>query len=263
MAFRVVEGRGPLPVVYLHGLGGSMADLASLARRAFAAGVLVDLPGFGASGPPLEGAPLLQAVEAVLAVLDRVGLDRAVWCGCSYGGHVALRAALDRPSRVAALVLVASGGLERTPGPVLAARFQEGALARRGPLEAAAAFDALVSRRTQAVARARSRWLAPYSQGARSAALAWRSVARAAAGALADDAATRLEAVEAPVELVHGALDPLVSVELAREAATRFPRARWTVLEGTGHMPWLEDPRAVAACVRRAVLRGDACGKER
>ena len=39
----------------------------------------------------------------------------------------------------------------------------------------------------------------------------------------------------------------LVPLALARAAAERLPRARLTVLDGVGHMPWLEAPRELAA----------------
>ena len=41
-----------------------------------------------------------------MAVLDGLGLARAVWCGLSIGGMIALRAALTGPERVAALIVV-------------------------------------------------------------------------------------------------------------------------------------------------------------
>jgi len=68
----------------------------------------LDLRGHGRSGPVAGPFTLYDAVGDVLAVLDHLRIDRAVWCGLSIGGMVALRAALAAPDRVRALVLLDS-----------------------------------------------------------------------------------------------------------------------------------------------------------
>jgi 3-oxoadipate enol-lactonase len=65
-----------------------------------------DFRGHGRSGPCDRPFSLYDAVEDVIAVLDRLGIERAVWCGLSIGGMVAIRAALRHPDRVAALILL-------------------------------------------------------------------------------------------------------------------------------------------------------------
>jgi len=69
----------------------------------------VDFRGHGRSGEITEPFTLYDAVADVVAVLDHVGVDRAIWCGLSIGGMVALRAALTYPDRVSRLVLLDSG----------------------------------------------------------------------------------------------------------------------------------------------------------
>jgi len=68
--------------------------------------VNADLRGHGRSGQVAQPFSLYDAVTDVLAVLDGLGIDRAVWCGLSIGGMVALRAALSCPERVSGLVLL-------------------------------------------------------------------------------------------------------------------------------------------------------------
>src|SRR5213079_3036203 len=84
-------GRGD-PLVCIHGLGGTkasfMTTIAALApeRRVIA----IDLPGFGDSDKPLGGrydAPWFA--EAVIDLLNHLGLDRADLIGNSMGGRVA------------------------------------------------------------------------------------------------------------------------------------------------------------------------------
>lgn len=254
--------------VWLHGLGSDHTDLLDVARRSGQPALLIDLPGFGRSGRPDRDFPVGCAVEAVLGVLDAAGVRRPLWVGCSYGGHVALRAALDERARVAGLVLVDSGGLLPEPPLHLAAMFDERLMAARPPHAVMAAIDALVARPCDATRRYRARRLASHlAQGLGGALLAgiapalraapvsdYVAVARSARGALQDDTGRRLEAIDLPVEVVHGDRDLLVSVDAARAAAARL-RAELTILPGTGHMPWLEAPDQVAARVRRALER--------
>src|SRR5437763_10969260 len=63
-----------------------------------------DLPGFG-KRPAESFAP----GDLVASTLDALGIESAAVVGLSLGGRVALDAALQRPERVSALVLVAPG----------------------------------------------------------------------------------------------------------------------------------------------------------
>jgi len=76
--------------------------------------VNVDFRGHGRSGASQRPFTLYDAVGDVVGVLDQLGIDRAVWCGLSIGGMVALRAALSVPERVSGLIIMdADAGRER------------------------------------------------------------------------------------------------------------------------------------------------------
>lgn len=66
----------------------------------------LDFRGHGRSGPAQHPFTLYDALEDVIGVLDLLDIERAVWCGLSIGGMVAIRAALAAPDRVDALVLL-------------------------------------------------------------------------------------------------------------------------------------------------------------
>lgn len=71
--------------------------------------IAVDPRGVGDSAPLRGGRNILARQAADLkAVLDQVGVDRAVVCGVSYGGVLAQRFALDFPEHVLSLVAVDS-----------------------------------------------------------------------------------------------------------------------------------------------------------
>ncbi len=106
-----VRGEGA-PVVLLHGFTGSADTWAPY--RAHTRGlrvIAVDLPGHGRSPAP-RGASFVEVADAVVGVLDDLGVDRAAWLGYSMGGRVALQIAVRHAARVDALVVEsASPGL--------------------------------------------------------------------------------------------------------------------------------------------------------
>ena len=65
-----------------------------------------DLRGHGRSGKATSPWSLEDALQDSIGLLDHLGIDRALWCGLSIGGMVALRAALEAPERVSALILM-------------------------------------------------------------------------------------------------------------------------------------------------------------
>jgi 2-succinyl-6-hydroxy-2,4-cyclohexadiene-1-carboxylate synthase len=97
------------PLVLLHGFTGSVrswdAVRADLARRFRL--VLVDLIGHGQSESPLDAEryTLEWAVRDVATVLDTLALPPVALLGYSMGGRLALRFAVDCPTRVQRLLL--------------------------------------------------------------------------------------------------------------------------------------------------------------
>lgn len=95
------------PLVFLH--GGAADHRAALGHvGALADRLRVITPDLRGCGRSRWGGPLSwdRLADDVVAVLDRLGLARAVIGGVSMGSGVALRVALRHPGRVAALALV-------------------------------------------------------------------------------------------------------------------------------------------------------------
>jgi len=55
---------------------------------------------------------------------------------------------------------------------------------------------------------------------------------------LQTDLRPRLDGIQVPVRLVHGAADRVIAVELGRELAGALPAARFVELEQAGHLPF-------------------------
>jgi pimeloyl-ACP methyl ester carboxylesterase len=106
------EQAGESPsVVLLHGLTATRRYVVMGSRTLERSGyrtVAYDARGHGRSSPaPNPGAyTYAQLAEDLEAVLDELGIERALLAGASMGAHTALRFALLHPERVAALGLV-------------------------------------------------------------------------------------------------------------------------------------------------------------
>src|SRR5690348_522934 len=98
-------------VVLLHGLTATRRYVVMGSRSLQRSGhrvIAYDARGHGRSSPAPAPADYRyeQLSEDLEAVLDGAGVQRAVLAGASMGAHTALRLALQRPERVAALALI-------------------------------------------------------------------------------------------------------------------------------------------------------------
>ena len=66
----------------------------------------------------------------------------------------------------------------------------------------------------------------------------------------------RLEQLAVPTTVAWGDLDVPFFAERCEQLVMRIPEARRRVLEGTAHLPFLEQPQLVAELVREAVQTG-------
>ncbi|MEA2190305.1 MAG: hypothetical protein QOI73_426, partial [Solirubrobacteraceae bacterium] len=104
------DGDG-IPVVLLHGLTASRRYVVMGSKALQRSGhrvIAYDARGHGSSSPaPAPGDYGYELLSAdLLALLDALGLERAVLAGASMGAHTILRLALDAPERVAGLVVI-------------------------------------------------------------------------------------------------------------------------------------------------------------
>jgi pimeloyl-ACP methyl ester carboxylesterase len=105
------DAQSALPVVLLHGAGSNLEDMRLALGERLAARyrvILVDRPGLGFSARKHgEGSSPAYQATVLRGVLDKLGVDRAILVGHSWGGTLALAFALDFPERAAGLVVIA------------------------------------------------------------------------------------------------------------------------------------------------------------
>lgn len=116
----VTEAGTGSAVVLLHGGGPGATGVSNFSRNIDALAqhhrvIVPDMPGYGRSTKGIDaGDPFGDLGTFVRGLLDALDLDQAHLVGNSYGGAAALRCALDRPDKVASLVLMGPGGIGTT-----------------------------------------------------------------------------------------------------------------------------------------------------
>lgn len=176
-----------------------------------------------------------------LAVLDDIGIETASLCGLSIGGSVVTWIAAHMPERVERLVVCCSARRFGAPEPW----HERAALVRsEGP---GALLGTLVGR-----------WFTPAGQRddalrARVATMLASVDAEGYAGcceAIAGlELSAELEAVAAPTLVVAGALDPVVTPEVALDLAGGIAGSSLLVLPAASHLANLEQPARFAEAV--------------
>jgi pimeloyl-ACP methyl ester carboxylesterase len=231
---------GP-PIVFLHGITDSWRsfELALAEMPGDVRAIAVSQRGHGDSERPPTGYRTRDLGDDVAAVLDALGLERAVLVGHSMGSIVARRFAVDHPNRVERLVLVGSfarigdkpevgelatvlASLSDPIDPDFVREFQQSTLVAPVP---APFFETVV---------------------AESCKVPVHVFRDALAGIVADDVCDDLARIEAPTLIVWGDQDPYGSRADQDTLVGGIPNARLSVYEGVAHNPHWEQPKRFA-----------------
>jgi pimeloyl-ACP methyl ester carboxylesterase len=226
-------------VILIHGFGASLqtwdAWAVGLDRKLRV--IRFDLPGSGLSPPdPAANYTDARSVELLLALMDRLGLQRASIVGHSIGGRIAWTFAATHPERVDRLVLVspdgfASPGFEYGKAPEIPSllgliRYALPKPVLRMNLHAAYAdpksvTDALINRYDDLIR----------APGARQALLD-----RMRQTVLVDPRPL-LAVIRAPTLLVWGERDAMIPFANSAEYLTAMPEVRLVSFPAAGHVP--------------------------
>jgi proline iminopeptidase len=249
-------------VLVLHG-GPALGDYTEELARELHAGLagpvrIVRYQQRGIAPSTLEGPfSIAQLVDDLFGVVDHFGADSAMLAGHSWGGHLALHAAIARPERVSALVLVDSLGAVGDGGvgtmeAIISARIGPEATARIQEL------DASEKTTENDDAMFKLQWPGYFldPDGAPPAPVLPFDIA--IFEALESDAMRLLEdglleralpALELPSLHIIGRASP-IDPAANRATAALLAGAMVEELE-TGHFPWIEQPGSVTQAVRR------------
>ena len=237
-----VDGSGPR-VLLLHAVGMDLTlldALAAIMAKEFTV-LRADLRGHGRS-PYAPAASLADYADDVHALLARLSFGPCAVAGFAMGGMVTQALAVKYPHDTRAL-MIASCAHEQTPE-------SRNALLSRGASAKRDGFAKILDETMQ-------RWFTDgFIADGGDAAVRRRLLANDVRGwvdafnAMARiDTAPRLKDIRAPTLCLVGDADKSTPPPVVKAIADAIPGARFTVLPGGTHMPFVEIPEAVAKVV--------------
>jgi pimeloyl-ACP methyl ester carboxylesterase len=214
--------------------------------------VTPDLPGFGGSAVPGADPGLGVMADAVLDLLDRLGLDRVVLGGLSMGGYVAMEILRRRPEVVHGLVLADTKASADAEDAADNRRRMADLLEReRNPrVLTHDVLPTLVSDTTREQHPETVTWLRELVADVDPLGAAWAQRAMAAR----PDSFDTLERVRVPTLVVVGAEDKLSPPDDARAMVEAIPGAQLAELPDVGHLSAAEAPDEFNSVVYDFVL---------
>lgn len=242
------RGRG-LPLVLVHGFPLSRKMWRPQAEELVKAGCRVitpDLRGFGETVLPSPTVSMDVYGDDIVALLDHLGIDKAVVGGMSMGGYVLLNLLERYPERVAApIFIVTKAGSDDDAGKTRRTALAE-ACRVQGILPVAEAFrnilfaPATLEENPELVAEVSGLINATDPLGAAAALIAMRD---------RKDCIALLEGFSQPALVIGAELDQAVPAENSRIITERLPDADLCILHGGGHMVNLEQPVGFNAAI--------------
>jgi len=246
-------GEGPAFLLFhAFPLGLFMWDAQAEALAATHRVVRFDARGFG--GSDLGEGPLTmeRIADDGAALLDHLGIEKAVVGGCSMGGYAALAFVRRHPQRLAGLLLQDT----RAGADTAETRQSRAALAARVLAEGSgAAVEAFLPKLVGETTRSEQPALVA-SLRERILAIPPQAIANALHGLAARaDSRETLPTIAVPTLVLVGAEDVLTPPSEAALLAAAIPKARLDVIPAAGHLANLEKPAAVNAALRAFLAR--------
>jgi pimeloyl-ACP methyl ester carboxylesterase len=260
---RVVEVGTGRPVLFVPGTGGTGPYWGALVRELPGCScIMLDRPGWGLSSPiDYTAAGYTHTAADVLSgVLDALELERVAVVGASIGDVWALRLAARHPELVTSVILLGGGPIVAEAGAptiirliasplgAIMVRLPANAGRLRGMLRHVGHGQSLDAGR---IPDEYIDWRLAFERETNSMRNE-RDMVRAIVSARSGlrrglpFQETELAAIEAPTLMVYGTCDPVGSAEIWSQTIGLLPRGELRLIDGAGHLPWLDDPRGVA-----------------
>ena len=245
--YRLRGPDGGMPVLFLNSLGTDLRMWeAVIDRLPDIRAIGMDKRGHGLSATPGGDWTLADLAGDALALLDHLGVDRVVVAGCSIGGMIAQKIAVLAPARISGLFL-SNTAMKVGTAASWAVR-----------------IDGVAAQGLRGLApQIMERWFAPDFRNS-DAAKPWETLlthgdsagyvatCRVLAAADLTDESPR---ISCPVLMLASSADQSTPPDLVRATAAAIPGTRMELIEGSGHIPAIDNPDATSALLA-SFLRG-------
>ncbi len=228
------HGDHGLPVVLIHGFGLNRSiwvDMVKTQMQGFRV-ILPDVRGHGESDAPEGVYPMSLLADDVAGLLDHLEIEKAVVCGHSMGGYIALAFAARYPERLLGLGLITSrSGKDSEEKRQGRYRLVE-EIKERGSIVLAESLSKKITKDPSLQEFIYDLILKTNPQGIIGAALGM---------AERPDSADMLRKLEKPVIVAAGVEDQIVPLEEAKKIADLLQQGTFVELPNAGHLPMMED----------------------
>lgn len=239
------HGQG-LPVIFVHGFPfdhTTWSPLVPLLGKHNARLILPDLRGFGQSLVAKDPVYTMRLfAEDILALMDRLEIEKAVLVGHSMGGYVSLNFAHAFPGRLAGLGLIGTQAGADKPEKRQGRMKLADEIKRRGIERATASLPEKFSPNPDLVPVVREYFLKSNPS---------TLIASLKGMAERPDMTEQLSNIRVPALVMLGDKDQMVSPEATRTMNQLLPWSWLVELPGCGHMLSLEAPEQVADAIHK------------
>ena len=244
--FHTEAGRGE-PVVLAHAIGMDHRMWDDLAGRLSGTHRVIrfDARGHGRSPVPNRPYTLEEMADDAIALLDRLGIERAHWIGLSMGAMIGMAFALEHPRRLGRLALAnttSSYGPEgRAMWHARAKAVSEGGLAAINDMVMSRYFsEDFRAAHGDVVGETSRRFLATPVEGY-----------LGCCDAIAElDYTADLPRIHARTVVIAGAADVGTPPAMSQVIADRIPGSQLAVIPGAAHLSAVERPEEFAALAK-------------
>ena len=236
--------------------------------------IAVDLPPFGYSDKPLHASSYTREKQAarLIRVIDALHLQHVTLVGHSVGARPVVEAALRSPSHFSRLILVDPAlGVKANSDPVQFEQNHPSDLVRKifenppvrtalissygtNPIFMKQMFSTFVSRK-DAVTQHRIDVIEKpmVVRDTTSAYGAWLSVLTIGRDESLSSDFGNFRKLTMPVEIIWGSTDTVTPIWQGNKLEALIPHAKLFVIDGVGHIPYIEDPPRFIATLRDAL----------
>lgn len=246
-----VSGHSGVPLVLIHGFGLDRTIWSAMIQAHFGDQyiVLPDTLGHGESESPQGAYPMLSLAADLAGLFDFLEIEKAIVCGHSMGGYIALAFADQFKDRLAGIGLITTradaDSQEKRAGryAMIEAIKEKGTIAQAEALAPRLSFDEdVIQHSMRLLEKANPQGLIGSLQG-----MAERS-----------DRGDMLRKIEVPSLVVAGECDQIVPVEEAKVMADVLKDCTFVIIPGCGHMPMMEKPQMLSEGIKKLIKRVEA-----
>jgi len=194
------------------------------------------------AGETLPPFSYYDSADDLAALLDHLGVEKAVLAGMSQGGYLSLRCALTHPERVRALILIDTQAGPEDPGKMAGYQQMVDDWAANGLSDPVAAIieSIILGEGWPGAAQWKAKWK---TWNAANLAGCIRTLASR------DDISGKVGAISVPALVLHGDRDAAIPMAAAQSLTDALPEARLVPIPGAGHASNLTHPDATNAAI--------------